>query len=585
MANPGKENWNNDPELDGLLLFAQLVEEMLFDYTIDSYKAPVLNSHSLCNELQIALIEVDDGFVKKKAIEPIMDELLWNLKNDLVAKNILGNRHLTIINNLSSSSDHKILSYVETLGSLFYSKYFNEIKKQLIKSVNTPRDKSRITILSQLFVSELLAQGYSQQYIFFETKNYFFSEKQITLPSQIEQYLNIFNLKTEKWEILLKGESDFEHAKELKFDIDFEITRDIPTPRTRYIREEKFLTKCEEFPIYIIFKNINALDPFHARDEAETLLQSINNFAAYSIHKEKLHWEKSALVYSNSNHFKIVDPRVSPIYKISDSKIEELPKIIESVKNIFNELDPVSIYCIFNSFNFHSSAIQTKSSENQLMNLWTALESLLPPPKEQRILHFINSFEPFLSRRYVQKLILDLLHQLRRELDDDLDIIFLKLPSEYSDFEKCAALISIKDDNEELRDELYVMIKKNPLLRNRIYTLMRKLQSADSIYSTLELHRKRIRWHLQRIYRARNIITHKGEEIFYIYQLVEHLHFYYHIVIDLIKEIKTENENIDSLETIFRLVEIENNSHLRLLKELKDEKTNFENFRELLFGS
>jgi len=585
MVKPETDNWNNDPELDGLLLFAQLVDEMLFDYTIDSYKAPVLNSHSLCDELQLAMIEEDNGFVKKKAIEPIMDELLWNLKNDPVAKNVLDNRHLTILNNLNSSSDHKILSYVETLNSIFELNYFNEIKNQLIESADKPKEKSRINILSKLFVSELLAQGYSQQYIFFETKNYFFSEEQITSPSQIEQYFNRFNLETEKWDVLLKGESDFEHAKKLKLNIEFEITRNIPKPRTEHIRENTFLTTSTNYPVFIIFKNINALDPFHARDEAETLLQSINNFATYSIHKKKLDWEESALVYSNSNYFKIAEPRVSPIYKISDSKIEWLPSIIESVKNIFNELDPISMYCIFNSLNFHFCAIQTKSNENQLMNLWTALESLLPPPKEQRILHFINSFEPFLSRKYIQKLILDLLHQLRRELNDDLDNIFSKLPSDYTDFEKCAALISIKNDNEELRNELYSMIKKNPLLRNRIYTLMKKLQSADSIYSTIELHNKRMRWHLQRIYRARNLITHKGEEIFYICQLVEHLHFYYHTIIDLIKEIKIENENIDSLETIFRLVEIEHNSHLRLLKELKDEKTNFENFRELLFAS
>ena len=83
----------------------------------------------------------------------------------------------------------------------------------------------------------------------------------------------------------------------------------------------------------------------------------------------------------------------------------------------------------------------------------------------------------------------------------------------------------------------------------------------------------------------RNIFTGKGEDIFYVYQLVEHLHFYYHTIIDLIKETKIENESIHSLESIFKLVEIEHNSHMRLLKDSKEDKTNDDNFKDLLFAS
>lgn len=290
------------------------------------------------------------------------------------------------------------------------------------------------------------------------------------------------------------------------------------------------------------------------------------------------------MVYLDSK-FTIVEPPVSPMAKIRDSDITELSTIIENRTTFFEPLDAASTYCIFNSFDFHSSSIQTKSSENQLMNLWTAMESLLPPPQEQRILHFINSLEPLLSRKYIQKLINDLMNTLRLNYPKELNIILSKMPPEYTDIEKCAALISIKDENENLRDELYELMGRNPLLRNRIYTLMKKLHSADNIYITMELHKNRIRWHLQRIYRARNLITHKGEDIDYVNQLVENLHFYYHTIIDLIQEITSQNNNIDSLETVFNLVRLEHEAYIRLLKDSKEEKCNNKNFKLFLFCS
>jgi GTP1/Obg family GTP-binding protein len=182
-------------------------------------------------------------------------------------------------------------------------------------------------------------------------------------------------------------------------------------------------------------------------------------------------------------------------------------------------------------------------------------------------------------------LILDLLRTLRLNLGENLDDVFSKLPSEYTDFEKCAAIISIRGENEKLRDELYTIIGRNPLLINRIFSLMKKLHSAANILETIEVHKKRIRWHLQRIYRARNLITHKGEKIFYVEQLVENLHDYYHTILDLIQVTRYQNKHIDSLETVFNLIRIEHESHMRILKESKEESCNDTNFKLLLFGN
>lgn len=583
MINPQIKNWNYDKDLDGLLLFAQLIEEMLFDYTIDSYKVPALNTHSLCNELLDTIHEVKNGYIHQNSLKPIKEELVWSLNNDPVAKTILGNNYRIIIDNLDQSDSHLILyPYLEILKNILETRYFEEMQVQLKDEIKSSKNKNNITILTRQFVTELLNSGFSQQYIYYETKNYFFSNNKISSTDQIGKFLEKFILKGKKWEVVFRGQSHFNYVKKIGLNPEIIITTKKPKNKTISLKESRYLSDNENYPTFIVFKNIEALDPYQARDIAERYLQVIHNLASYNIHKERLSWDEKALVYSSNNHFTVVEYPVSPINKIRDFNIPELGSIVNSVST-FSVLQ--DYYLIFNSFDLHLSSIKAKSRENQLLNLWTSLESLLPPPREQRISHFIEAFEPLLSREYIQKLTRDLLHNLRLCLGDELDNIFSKLPEEYSEFEKCAALISMKKDNEALRDEIYSKIDQNILLRNRIYILMNKLNSSENIYHTIETHKKRIVWHIQRIYRTRNLIVHKGENTLYIDQLIEHLHFYYHIIIDLLQETIDENKDIiNSLEMAFSLIKIEHEAHMKLLIDLKKEQCNKENFKLLLFG-
>ena len=75
MKYPNLNKWKYNPRLEGLLFFAQLVEELLFDYTIDVYKVPAMNSHGLSDELCQTISEVESGAIKLGAIKPIKEEL------------------------------------------------------------------------------------------------------------------------------------------------------------------------------------------------------------------------------------------------------------------------------------------------------------------------------------------------------------------------------------------------------------------------------------------------------------------------------------------------------------------------------
>ena len=222
--------------------------------------------------------------------------------------------------------------------------------------------------------------------------------------------------------------------------------------------------------------------------------------------------------------------------------------------------------------------------------MWIAMETLLPQnnSKLRGMTHFLDVYVPVLGKEYVKKLIVNLLRSFNLVLSkEDYFEIFSKLPSEIDDVNKCALLLL--PENETLLKELVGKVGRHPLLIFRIYQLTQHLRNADKIQEMILLHNKRIEWHLYRIYRARNEIVHKGEKvkIILINQLLENMHSYYHVTIDLIENIREcygYSDYINSFETIFNLIKFEHEMHINYLKSLKSISVTTENYEKLFFG-
>ncbi|MDP3397198.1 MAG: hypothetical protein Q8S57_11125 [Methanoregula sp.] len=579
------ENWIYNDDLEGLLFFAQTIREMVSRYTIDSYKAPVFNSHSICGEILDVINEIEQGFLHERGLDPLKEELIWNLQDDPVVRKLLGYRFAPIMDELKQAdSPKKIQSIIKPIQNLIEINYLHEIHNQLIECVIFPKQKDKITQLSKIFISELVFDGYSQEYLHQEIMYFFFSNQKIHNINQLDAFFKKFSFKKENWDVYFRGDDNFSYLEKQDIFDNLEILDNKISPRKGFPAEIKFFEENEKYPLILFFKDIEALDPYDAREHCESILRHLNDLSGLNTHRTKLEWFSQSLVYSKSHFFNVIDD-YSVMHKTKDSEICEVKSNIDELVSILIKLDSESMYLIWNSLSMHSGAIQSQRSENQLMNLWTSLETLLPaPPSSQktRIVHFLNSFGPFLGRKYLQKLIKDLLNELRFELGEKLDGFLSKVPEGSSDFEKLSAVLSIKE-NKHLKDELCLQVGKNFLLRNKVHTLNKKLITKKRILETIETHNKRVRWQLQRIYRARNLIVHKGSKLLYLDQLVENLHSYYHSVFSLIQEIQYDYDNIDSLETIFKLVRIEHEAHLILLKNEGQSDCNKDNFQLLLF--
>ena len=235
----------------------------------------------------------------------------------------------------------------------------------------------------------------------------------------------------------------------------------------------------------------------------------------------------------------------------------------------------------------HAEAISAKTEENQLLTFWSSIEGILSHPGDLgRINYILRSIEPFLVVDYPKKLIFDMQKKLEKLGGPEVMTIINKVEGDNL-FEKCAALIAIKE-NETFRDEIYSLLqdKDYVLIKNGLYTLMQKLKSAKNIKLTIEEHRQRVVWHVQRMYRMRNMIAHSMERLppYYLDTLIENLHAYVDRILELLITTSKDNPNIETIEEIILKISLDVDTHLNILKSHKGEDCKHENYMLFLLG-
>ncbi len=91
--------------------------------------------------------------------------------------------------------------------------------------------------------------------------------------------------------------------------------------------------------------------------------------------------------------------------RFGDNAKTEIQQFIDIVNA--KHFDPSSSRLIVKSLDFHRAALEAETLENQLLDLWAALEGFLPSPSEDeaRIVHFKNTLIPSLTLTYPEKVI------------------------------------------------------------------------------------------------------------------------------------------------------------------------------------
>lgn len=587
------KHWRDIKELEGLLFFAQLLDEMLFDYTLDSFKPLALNSRTLCIECLTTIDEVRDGFMKEKNLQSVIEELKWSLNRDLAAKEILGAKFDFYLDKLSPTSIR--LDALETIVNFLYNsfnerKYLNQIKTLLIESIKDGNRKERISSLTNSFISELINYGYNPNHIYYQNYNFFFNptkRAKIENVEDIKAFIDIFNFEEKEFTVVFIGGIIFRHFSDTLNEFNIVVTKTYHC-FSKMPDDKSFQKSRKDDESFIICSKVKAFDHHTAREIAETLIGEITGLFNFYHHKQKPEiLDKVVICRTSDKYVVILDKPTKAILKIKNDKGPK--EAAESVKETRSKLAMTqeSTYRLARCIDLHSTALSSTAIENQLLNLWAAIETLMPKSwesKKDRIVQICDSIVPFLQLHYIHKQLLELHSDLKLWNETAITTILNKVPDSgnYTDLEKIACLIAL-NSNLPLREELYVQLDDFPLLKNRIYTLHESINTPDKVKRLLDSHYRKINWHLRRIYRTRGLIIHSGKYPSYTSTLVENLHNYLDIFVRKIMTLAQDRE-FRTIEQAILETELSVEYQFSLLTRHQKEDLTSLNFREILLG-
>ena len=90
MIRRNLKNWENVSSMQGMVFFVQRMDELLFHYSMDTYKVPTLNIKLLLQEYLDTVESIKEGQLKDKNEIPVFEEIVWCLESDKIAQKVIG---------------------------------------------------------------------------------------------------------------------------------------------------------------------------------------------------------------------------------------------------------------------------------------------------------------------------------------------------------------------------------------------------------------------------------------------------------------------------------------------------------------
>lgn len=579
------KNWDSPSNSRGLLFFAQVLEEMLFDFSLDTYKPSVMTTSRLCYEALVTLDEVAAGNIKRPNILHVISELCSNLEKDIVAQDLLllSNGSIFSILKNPKSNDHEIRTVVEILASQLSSvNYKAACERLLIEEVMGSEDFSRLRLLARAYVTSLMTVGYSASYLFKTCTEFFYHGKnRIAGRDAIRDFVAIFVVQQSDYRVIYRVNKQFESYSKACSDVGIVIKESLPDDSLLLSKFHHGLRKDE---VYLVVEKVSAHDPNSAKEQADDIIKLILTLATLFHHKTIPKWMDECVVENlrEKSARKIKRGR-NPMHKCRDATESSAARKLEVLVNGFT-LEDSSFVKFIRSAELHSLALSSESNENQMLNLWISLESLIPAESKHddysNIEHIINSLIPFLNIGYIEKLLYRLASDVMNWDASIAKAALREVPGRRLP-EKIARILSLKKYENNL-DVIESNARDFHLLRDRVNHFKNVLSSPATVALALDAHRQRLEWQIRRIYRTRNLIVHSGKTPAYTHMLIEHTHDYLDSVLDTLVRLASKPKVIDSVSQGFFFVNLNYGAYYNGLTK-KGESFTDENIDDLLF--
>lgn len=577
MKKPDITHWIYTQDMECLLVFANLIDEITFNYTTDSYKAPALHAMSLIGETIQTLENIDNGIIREGALQSVIQELKWTIEHDELFKLMVSEKGLSglipIIGEGSSRSDLKTtLQLIDE--SISESDYLLKIKTSISDLVKENRQKEKIEKQTRIFVTHLKFMGYAEEYIYYKNKEFFLNgQRTVNNVNDIDGFLGFFNGDSVDYRVIhivnrLIAQIQtaiVSQGGEVGDDFNLGINNNrIASFKRKRNPNWKFVTTL-----------VSAKDPYSARRAAEEKISGLSDFYSFYHHKNTLKFQDVCMVVENANPNHLIKiKRPTPnIVRCKDLRPMSASRLfLNAVGHI--SMDSESQMRIEKSLKLHQAALTADSLENQFVNLFTAFEILIPKRAgsgDNRISQIYDTLIPYLCLNYYDKLISSVVVTLRQWSPTMLDHIEQTVAEGDSIGEKVCAYMLLQKYDNDLDTVVYPAMTADNyhLLRQRMYRLHVLMEKPSELIKHLKHHEQKLKWHIDRIYRTRNLIVHSGVSPHYLETLLENIHSYYDILITrLIYD--NLNRGFSRLEYSYLMYDVEYKEYLEKLHKLQD---------------
>lgn len=564
------DHWGLTEGKCGLLLFAQSLEELLAPHSHDSHKVPVLNFHYICYEIKTVIDYIEDDILDKGNLIPLMDEMMSLFSKDEIAHEILGDNYDMLfskknakgeydkaplkINNTKDVEDSlpKIKKAVQYIAdelsreNQYYTKLISRIRECIANNDNSSSSLDRLSSLTRSFASELINIGFTQSYIYDWIKQCFFTpDHTVDSLSVLDDFYSCFTTNEKQFIVYLPINA-FKQKRALEEYGNFEIAENI---------YEMFSPSVS----YILKYTCNAIEPYKAQEEALSLINFCLSVSHFTKHNKYDYNPKYSEVVNVSDGNVFFIKRAEPTITRCAAGCEtlQISDLLNTCLNMSNN--------VFQVLQLHSAALISKNTENQLINLWTAVEVSVPIVKKgsiSRINQICNTLSTVLCHDYF--------YVLTHQLLLDIKSISLDVYNQVNsiDFdgtaeEKLLALITLQDFTQLYTDMQARLISSAPILACRLSRYKRQWSDTAGIKRSYIAHSKRISQQIMRIYRTRNMLVHDGTSLPYAEYVLQNLHYYIDSYVKFLSSYYREGYH--SVQTAISVLQLKEQQYLTSL--------------------
>jgi hypothetical protein len=556
--------WHLTEPLSGLVFFAQRLDELLFDYTLDSYKPSALNASSLSIEALAVISGIEKGEIEAANLDPVLDELEWSIRQDSVSKSLLDVEvEQYVLKHADTPLNEKKIRLEVLSRTLHSNRYVERCSEQLRKAISLGH-KSEINFLAQTLITTLVNRGLSKAFLYQKTQEFFFKGTVPTIYSvdELNGFLQGIQPTTHNFDVFFIVSKDIRRIQRSLDSFSLKILDVMPENVAQIAQRMNLIPNLDESIVQV--DNIRSYDCYSARNEAERRIDMLRDLFTLFSHRHELTWREETLISqccvdapvvvgtSKSAMQKRVDPSGDFASKRLNSMLGSLGLRYGDTFEKFNRIVDLHGICVTNNV-----------PENQLLNLWISLETLVPA-KGGKIGRVVKALEPFVRRTYVRRLVNTALRDLML-WDAQFTRRLLRSVSKSKGRKLSLRLLFVLslDENRSLRDQLYAALKDFHLLRFRIYSLHKALHSPTVVRELIDSHWRKVEWQIRRIYRTRNSLVHSGEAPSYLGTLIENGHDYLDMVLEEVIDISCGERQIRTLDQAFELEQLLSGSFLR----------------------